>query len=98
MKMEDLILGLTEKQDDRLVVLKGPRGYRMDADPAHTREEWEDVWTDEVARAYVFNDQEMRKFLKGFAYNDIRREIRSVPVQLVDGVPKLLPAERTGIF
>jgi len=98
MKMEDLILGLAEKQNDRLVVLKGPRGYRMDADPTHTREEWEDVWTDDVARAYVFNEQEMRKFLKGFAYNDLRREIRSVPVQFVDGVPKLIPAERKGIF
>lgn len=98
MKMEDLILGLTEKQDDRLVVLKGPRGYRMDANPTHTREEWEDVWTDDIARAYVFNELEMRKFLKGFAYNDMRREIRSVPVRFVDGAPQLVPAEKKAFF
>jgi len=98
MKMEDLIVGLAEGRDDRLVALKGPRGFRMDSDPTHTREDWEDVWTQDIARAHVFNDAKMRKFLKGFAYNDIRRDVRSIPVRIVDGVPQLLPAEKKSGF
>jgi len=97
MKMQDLIIGLAEKQNERLMVLKGHRGYRMDADPTHKKEDWEDVWTNNVTRAHVFNDASIRKFMKGFAYNDQRREVRSIPIQFIDGVPQLIPTKKKGI-
>ncbi len=98
MKMEDLILSLKENENKILIVLKSSRGYRMDDDPTHTKEDWEDVWTQDVSRAHVFNETEVRKFMKGFMYNDIWREIRSIPVQFIDGVPQLIPSKRKGLF
>lgn len=96
MKINELILGLSEAVEEEYMVIKGRIGYRLDSDPTHTREDWEDVWTEDISRAYVFTRNTFRKFMKGFAYNDNRREVRSVPVQMVNGVPTLLP--KKGMF
>ncbi len=98
MKMEDLIVGLNEYVEE-YVIIQGPRGYRMDADPTHTREDWEDVWTDDISKAFVFTNKAFRKFMPKFAQvQDTNiRDFKSVPVQLVDGVPTL-PAAKKGFF
>ena len=90
--MDELIVGLSEANAPRTLVLKGPGGYRMDPDPKHTREEWEDVWTQDIKRAHVFDEVSIRKFMKGFMYNDIRRSVRTEPVDVVDGYPQSIKA------
>jgi len=97
MKMEDLIVGLNEYAE-QYVVIKGPNGYRMDPDATHTREEWENVWTDDVSKAHAFSQKEYRRFMTiiGQSADTARSNFKSEPVELVDGVPTLPEVEKKG--
>lgn len=103
MRVEDVVVGLHERSiiSPYLVIKHNRRGYRVDPDPSHSFEDWAEAWDDDISKAHTFTQKEARKFLIARATNDhtqheARRELKFVPVEIVDGVPTLPKEKKKG--
>ena len=98
MKVKDV---LTESQF--VVIQKGRAGFRVDPDPTHHHENWEKAWSEDIAKAHPFTQKQARKFLRDRANDsrtemEARRDLKFVPVDVIDGTPTLPTKEKKGVL
>lgn len=90
-------------------VIRGGRGdYRVDPNPVHSSKDHPESWTTEITNAHVFSERSARKFLRRRAEAEQDRthvspydhkNIRIVPVEVVDGKPQLVkPKKKLGFL
>ena len=96
MKVKDML------KEEYGLVIKGKNGFRVDPDPAHHFEEWENAWTDDLSKAHPFTQKEARRFLTKRAQDhrtehEARTDLKFIPVDVIDGVPAM-PQKKGGVL
>jgi hypothetical protein len=103
MKIDNVLVGLEERSavGQFIVIAKKGNMYRVDPNPNHHSEDWENAWTDDISKAHPFSKKEARKFMVNRAKDyktemEARRDLTFVDVVVDDGVPSLPEKEKKG--
>jgi len=84
-----------------VVISKKGNLFRVDPNPNHHSEDWENAWSDDISKAHPFTQKDARRFLIKRAEDyktemEARRDLTFVDVVVNDGVPALPEKEKKG--